>query len=444
MSMPGAAAWAGRQAPTATLAPVAHPPAPASRLAFHAVLAFTAVMLLAPQTMVPGLAALRPALLAIAVAGGAYLLDRLLRREPIVRPARELWLSGALLWWAVLTMPLSLWVGGSVELLTSLYIKTLIVFWLLGHVVDTPARLKTVAWTLTVLAVPLAVTGIRQYLSGQFMEAGPGRIEGYEAALTNNPNDLALMLNMLLPLAVALLLTARTTTARLVLAGVVALEIAAIVLTFSRSGFVTLAVVGLMLGYRMVRTGHAGLAAAAAVALVLAVPLVPASYLDRLSTIVDTEADDTGSAQARWSDMGAAVSYISRHPVVGAGLGMDVLALNEERGERWTAVHDVYLQYGVDLGVPGMLLYVALLAATISSAAAARKASLAHDRPDVAALADAVRTSLVGFAVGAIFYPVAYHFYFYYFAGLAVAARHVSRHEPLPPLQVPRREFRTA
>ena len=443
MSLAGAAARADRQE-AATLAPVAPPPAPASRLSFHAVLAFTGVMLLAPQTMVPGLGALRPALLAMAVAIGAYLLDRLVRREPILRPTRELWLSVALLWWAVLTMPLSTWVGGSVELLTSLYIKTLIVFWLLGHVVDTPARLKTLVWTLTVLAVPLAVTGIRQYLSGQFLKAGAGRIEGYEAALTNNPNDLALTLNMLLPLAVALLLTARTTTVRLVLAGVVVLEVTAIILTFSRSGFVTLAVVGLMLGYRMVRTGRAGLAAGAAVALVLALPLVPASYLDRLSTIVDTEADDTGSAQARWSDMGAAVSYIGRHPVVGAGLGMDVLALNEERGEHWTAVHDVYLQYGVDLGVPGMLLYVALLAAAIASAAAARKASLAHDRPDIAGLSDAVRTSLVGFAVGAIFYPVAYHFYFYYFAGLAVAARHVSRHGLLPPLRVPRQEFRAA
>ena len=53
-----------------------------------------------------------------------------------------------------------------------------------------------------------ALTAVQHYRAGDFMRGAPSsRIEGYDAPLTQNPNDLALMLNLLLPLAVALLLT---------------------------------------------------------------------------------------------------------------------------------------------------------------------------------------------------------------------------------------------
>lgn len=406
--------------------------APSSVMAFRALLCFTFVMLLAPQATFPALSTLRPALLSAGLAIGAYLVHRLIRREPLVRLTPELALSGALLWWILLTIPLSSWVAGSVDLLLSLYLKTLLIFWVLCHVVDTPRRLTTIVACLTALAVPLAVTGVKQFLGGQFLESGDQRIVGYEAALTNNPNDLALMLNMLLPLAIALFLHARSPSLRLILAGVVLLEGAGIVLTFSRSGFVTLAVVAILQLYRLTRSGRGRVAGAIVVVLVLAVPMLPAGYAARLSTIVDTNADATGSAQARWSDMGAAVGYIKQHPIVGAGLGMDILALNQMRGAHWTQVHDVYLQYAVDLGVPGVTLFVLLLGSAVRSASRARADALVKGRADLAAIADGIWISLVAFAAGAIFYPVGYHFYFYYFAGLAVAARHVCRDALLP------------
>jgi O-antigen ligase len=433
MSHAAAAYWAGRGVTPLMGAGAIRPtPAPASGLAFGGLVAFTVIMLVAPQTTFPVLVVFRPALLAAAVAIGAYLLHRLVRREPLIRPAPELALAVLLLWWAALTMPMSLWVGGSIDLLLSLYVKTLLIFALLCHVVDTPRRLKVLAMWLTGLSVPMAYTGVTQFLSGEFLATGTQRIQGFEAALTHNPNDLALMLNLLMPLALALLLHAGRGWLRVLLAGIVLLQLAGIVLTFSRSGFVTLAVVVALQLYRLARGGRMAAAAAVVMLLLLAVPLLPGGYVDRLSTIVDTDADQTGSAQARWSDMAAAAGYIMRNPIVGAGLGMDILALNEIRGPMWTQVHDVYLQYGVDLGLPGMLLFTLLLLSAIRSAARARSDAAAKGRADIAALADAIWVSLVAFAVAAVFYPVGYHFYFYYFAGLAVAARHVCRDALLP------------
>jgi hypothetical protein len=44
-------------------------------------------------------------------------------------------------------------------------------------------------------------------------------------------------------------------------------------------------------------------------------------------------------------------------------------------------------------------------------------------------LAEGLQISLIAFAVAAPFYPAAYHFYFYYMAGLAVAVRSVYEQE---------------
>src|SRR6185436_10047390 len=93
--------------------------------------------------------------------------------------------------------------------------------------------------------IPLATKGIQNYLSGVYVHGGVDeavkRIIGYEAPLTQNPNDLALVLNLILPLTVALLLITQTPLARICLFGVIGLQVVAIVVTFSRAGFLTLA-----------------------------------------------------------------------------------------------------------------------------------------------------------------------------------------------------------
>ena len=406
---------------------------PAPELAYKGLLAFTFVMMLAPQESFPQLQILRPALLSAMVAIGAYTLHRFLRGEPMLVRSRELWIAAALLWWAILTMPLSLWPGGSATLLKDLFVKALLIFWIIAQVVDTPRRLTRLTWWLTLLGVPLAFTAVKKYFSGEFIQNVAGtRIQGYEAALTANPNDLALMLNLLLPLGIALFLHAPTLARRAMLLGIVGLTVAGIVLTFSRSGFVTLVAILALYAYRFSREGRLSYIGALIVTMALAAPLLPPAYVDRLATIVDKEEDPTGSAQHRWADMEAAAGYVWEHPVVGAGLGQDILALNAVRGATWTAVHDVYLQYAVDLGLPGLFLFLLLLGSAVGSATSARRQAEARGREDIASIAHAISVSLLAFGVAAIFYPAGYHFYFYYFAGLAVAVRQITRRTLLP------------
>jgi O-antigen ligase len=252
------------------------------------------------------------------------------------------------------------------------------------------------------------------------------RISGYEGGLTANPNDLALMLNLIFPLTMALLMGSRKPRTRYILMGILLLDILAVVATFSRGGFLTLAALFIIYLWKFRNRFERRWIIAALFIVMICIPLLPSAYWDRLSTTVNSSSDPTGSAQERTTTLLSAAVFVAKHPVVGAGLGMDILAMNDERGVIWGKVHNVYLQYGVDLGLPGMILFLMLLIACIKSTTKVqRQAARVPALQELWFLAQGVQISLLAFSVAGMFHPVAYHLYFYYMAGLAVALRTV-------------------
>lgn len=403
-------------------------------VAFIALIAFTAILLLSPQAWVPALKVIRIALLAAGVAMVAHVVERTIHRQAITPMSPEIGIALALVCWSVITIPLSAWPGGSVRVLVDNYLKAVAFFWLLGTIVNSTERLRTLAWTLVLCSIPLAATGVRNYLSGGQLSTGVRgfyRIEGYMggSGLTGNPNDLALMLNLIIPIAGVLVFSSRGVR-RAVAAGAMLLSVAAVVLTFSRAGFLTLAASFVMFLAVLMRRKAPGAAIGLLLLAVCVPPLLPAGYAARLSTITNIEADATGSAQGRWADTQVALGVVAKNPIIGVGIGQDVLAMNAERGAEWTQVHNAYLQYGVDLGVPGLLMFAWLHLLCFRTARAVEKraaGSPAHR--DLALLAAGVQVSLAAFAVAAMFHPIAYQFYFFSIAGLAVALRTTWRAE---------------
>ena len=417
----------------ATSAPAA---ASANAAAFAGLIAFTMILLLAPQEWFPAIKSLRVALLAAGAALGAHLAGRAFGTVPALPVRREMALALALILWAALTIPMSIWPGGSWSALSDHLIKAVIFFWLIGTVVTTQRRLEAFLWVLTLCSIPLAVTALSNYWSGNFITHATSsvqRIAGYVggAGLAGNPNDLALMLNLVAPLTGALFVITRHPVLRLIALAALVLTVAAVIATFSRAGFITLAVLGVAAFAAMVRRG-ALIASVIVVFLALgAFVLIPAQYFQRLSTITNIEADTTGSAQGRWDDYFVAMDHIRQHPVVGAGLGQDLLALNVTRGHAtWRSVHNAYLQAGVDLGLPGLGLLLALLIASFANARRVRRLALRNPRlRDLGVIASGIHLSLLAFAVASFFHPIAYQFYFFCLAGLAVALVNAHRAE---------------
>lgn len=406
-----------------------------SSAAFYALVAFTFILLLSPQAWFPVLKLIRIALLAGGIAMAAHVMERTAHKQPITPMAPEIGIAFALICWSAITVPMSYWPSGSVRLLTDQYLKAMAFFWLLATIITTPARMRALAWSLAVCAIPLAGAGIWHYLSGAVMQTGQDglvRIVGYmgSSGLTGNPNDLALMLNLIIPLAGALALSSRGFL-RLSATAIALLSIAGVIVTFSRAGFLALAVTFLMFLVVLVRRKSSA-AAIGLLLVALSVPTwLPKPYLERLSTITNIEEDKTGSAQGRFRDLGVALEVISQHPVIGVGLGQDILALNQVRGQAtWRSVHNVYLQYAVDLGIPGFLLFAWLHLLCFRSAwAVERRARRDPAVASLGTLAAGIQVSLIAFLVSAMFHPIAYQFYFFCIAGLAVALKNTCRAE---------------
>ena len=402
-----------------------------SRVAFGALIFFTCILLLSPQVWFPALKPLRIAFLTGGIAAAALLWETWRDRKPLGFN-REIALCFILLAWTFMTIPVSYWPGGSVATLTDIYIKAVIVFWLLANVITTESRLRLLRTILILCTVPLAVTAVKNFMTGSFIpdNEAVSRITGYGQGLSANPNDLAFVLNLLLPLSIAYFLSAKSRTMSMLCLGTIVVNVAGVVVTFCRAGFLGLTTIGGMYFLKMIRRRGADRAWAFALvgAAILALPMLPESYVDRLSTITNIQSDPTGSSQIRWRDTVAAVQFVVEHPIIGAGLGMDVLALNQVRGEKWYAVHNVYLQYAVDLGLPGALLFIFLLGGAFKGARQSRLKLAEHpEKRDLFLLVEALEISLVVFAVSGFFYPVAYHFYFYFIGGLALAARAVTQ-----------------
>src|SRR5438105_2641274 len=82
---------------------------------FWALMLLSAIMFLSPAAYFPVLAPLRVALVSAIFALAMLLVDRLRTGEPLITARPEIRWGLALVGWSILTVPFSVWRGGSIE-----------------------------------------------------------------------------------------------------------------------------------------------------------------------------------------------------------------------------------------------------------------------------------------------------------------------------------------
>ena len=407
-------------------------PAPAREnvIPFACLMFFTFVLFISPQSFFPVLEPVRPAQMSAGIAALAYVLGCLVHRRPLTIVTPEVQLVSGFTLLALISIPLSRSPGGSFEYFLAPFLKSIIIFFLIANLLATLPRLKVLIAFLVLSGVIYSTTVLYNLATGHTMvsRSEAERAWGYPSPLALNPDDLGLILNVILSLTVGLYFATRKRAVKVLLLAVMGLTVVGIVVTFSRAAFLALAVTLAMLGVKWVRAGGP-LALLTAFVLVIAgvivgAVLAPAGYVDRLYSLVDWNRDRVGSIQQRSLMLQVASTSILENPLIGAGLGMEGLVYAEHGlGADW-ATHSIFLMVGSDLGIPGLLVYSLLFVQMLRGLRQTRRRLEAIPQAgEVVAIALGLELAVWSYLFTAAFLPVAYDYTGYYLAGTAAAVR---------------------
>ena len=418
-------------------------------LPFAGLVAFTLLLYLRPQDIFKPLAMLPMADIAALGGLGTMVYKRMSRGQALTRMPIELMGVLAFALVILLTAPFSIWPGGAVGTFTGMFAKVLLIFVLMVNTLTTAPRVRRFTWVLVLATSYIAFRAVFDYARGINLVEN-GRVQGSVGGMFMNPNDLALNMVAILPIAVMLvMLRSSSPASRLVAALGAFLMVGATIASQSRAGFMGLGAMLLLLTVQIGRKKPMVMAAAA-LALVLALPMVPNSYWARMSSITDASADDTGSRAARKILLAEAFETFLTHPMTGVGAGLFQAYNPKGRTEAWRETHNVLLQVAAELGIAGLgvflfLLYRAAVAGRQTRALLRRGSAPVKKRPwstppataapaavlsnDEAEFLDvhvgAITAAIAGWFFCALFASVAYQWTFYYLLALALAPREI-------------------
>jgi O-antigen ligase len=412
----------------------------AQSAAFIWMLAFTAVLFLRPQDMVPALEALHLAELCAVLGLGALVFGRLARRQPITRITPEL--IGVIVFGGVIlaTAPFSIWLGGAIEVFTDQYAKVILVYLLAVNVLDSPRRVERLTWLLVLAVGYIGFRAVWDYAHGANMIARGTRVSGSVGGLLQNPNDLALHMVIFMPFAIFLALRPGSFVKRMAAAACSLGMMGAIVASGSRGGFLGLLAMLVVLGVVAARRWP-GFVLAGVVAIMCALPILPDGYYRRLESITDGSKDDSNSRSARQRLFGESFDAFVQNPITGVGAG-NFKNWNPQRAEAWRETHNVWLQVAAEIGVFGLAVFMFLVGRSFYVVFQTRRLLKrmrvrrpAGPRPEISAAdatildvhSAAMIASLVGWLVCAFFASVAYSWTFYYLLALAAAPSTILR-----------------
>jgi putative inorganic carbon (hco3(-)) transporter len=396
-------------------------------------------------------AAMVPLLLVVPLAR-----DLVVRRLPVVAPTPLRWmlvLFGIYLVSALFSTDTQRSWDEVVVFIT----EGLLLYFLVINVVRSPEMIRGVTWVLLGGGALISLAVVHQAITGNYdsnyfgfaqadalIKTGVTTLTGdvlvpRMAGSIGETNRFAQTMLMLVPLGIFRAISERSTLLR-VTAGVMTLLITlGVVLSFSRGAAVGLAALVLaLLVLRMIKVQYV-----IAMLLVLVMILVAfPQYTNRITSLAGVGGLDTGtnavdnSLLSRATETLSAALVMVDHPVIGVGPGMfpvyyeayantvGILVRNDIERQ----AHNLYLGFGAELGVPGLIVFLLIAYSVVRMLLAARRASIVK-RPDLERLTTPFLLALMTYYVTGMFLHLSFARFYWLMLAVATAAAVVTLRE---------------
>lgn len=319
----------------------------------------------------------------------------------------------------LIATPFSTWRGGSTQVISTYFKNEFLILFVIAGLVTTWRECR---WMLGAIAAGAFVNLITSRLFNQTV--GDERF-GLEIGTVSDPNDFAAHLLFVLPFLLWLVMTKRSRLVRILALGGLGYGMYLVLASGSRGGVIALVADAVFILVAATRRQRIAVLLAAALVITIAVNVLPATIVQRL-TVFDTS-DDTapseavGSAISRRKLFEDSVIMTLHHPLFGVGPGQ-FATVEGEKTHNWHSAHNSYTTAGAETGLLG---FIFLMGGVISSWRMVKK--LVLDARQRNASADTMNTffcfrlAMVGFCTAVFFLNFTYFFYLPAIAGLAIA-----------------------
>jgi len=369
-------------------------------------------------------------LLAGAAVGFQVLRNMQLKRPWLTLPP-EMRLLIPLFCLMIANVAFSYWPGGSAEVFHGRIVKTALLALIIANAIETERQYRYMLALMVVSGALLSAYVANAHFAG--IVDRYGRPLGYGEKEFGNPNDLALGLLIIIPFAYQLLRAEKSLVMRALYATALAGLVAAITISQSRMGMVGLCFLAGAWLYSMRKSDLLKpLAAMLVIATAVVVTAVSVPALgDRFASIFDSAKDPNQSRTYRLQHMWDGIEIIAEHPVLGVGMGQSAELIGRKHlftPGHWERVHSLYIEFGAELGLPALIIFVALLVVVVRRLARmARALEESADGNHLAPYLDSARISLYAFMIAVNFAPASYSWAPYILLGLSSAILAIAR-----------------
>lgn len=390
-------------------------------ISFIGVLLFTFVLLFRPYELVSALSSLTTMAQWLAVATLlVYFPTQLALEGNLTARLREVNLVLLLCVFGLLSIPLARVPSEAWNTFNDTFIKAVLIFIVMVNVVRTERRLHALIYVALGVTLMLSLGALNDYRAGNFVVEGY-RIKGMIGGLFGNPNDLALHLVTMTPLAVAMMLKSRNTLAKAAFGALAVLTVAANVVTFSRGGFLGLMAAVFVLMWKLGRKHRFRVVVVGTVALVLFAAFAPGEYGIRILSIFVPGLDPVGSSSHRQGILIRSIIVSLRNPLTGIGMGnFPAVSLGE------TVSHNAYTQVAAEMGFAALVVYTLFILSPLRRLRRMERETFdARRASHFYHLAVGLQASIVGYMISSFFSSVAYQWYIYYLVAYSVCLHRI-------------------
>jgi probable O-glycosylation ligase (exosortase A-associated) len=395
-------------------------------LTFAFLFLFSVILYFRPYEMIPALSSFKTmAFYTGIVTLAVYFVSQVVLEGNLTACPREVNMVLLMGLAALLSIPFAIDPSEAWGEFVDLAIKTILIFLVLVNVLRTELRVKMLFWLVLVVSIYLSVNVIKDYQAGIFTiglaEQNTQRVGGAIKNLFDNSNDLALHLVSMIPISIALALEKKNPIRKIVFFGIALLMVSAVIITFSRGGFIGLIAVTLVMVRKLGRRNKTTALGALVLGIIFFIIVAPGSYSGRLATIFDSASDITGSSSQRTQVLKRSILVAIRYPIFGVGLGNFHHKSFQELG-----THNAYTQVAAETGIAAMVCYIIFLVHPLRKLRMIERELFERNETSrFYYLSIGLQASLVGFMVSSFFAAVAYHWYVYYLVAYAIALRRI-------------------